>query len=111
MPILTLALTLSRDSAFDVRGIAGRALIRLAPLVEDPIRSIAWDRVIDLLNDRGSIVPQWVLAGIQPGRVPDRVAEAIATLSVSTSWGVRRAAQEAMNKGVTAQRIPERTIE
>ncbi len=104
MPILVLALTLSKDSAFEVRGTAGRALIRLAPQVEDPIRSIAWDRVIDLLNDRGSVVPQWVLGGIQPGMVPDRVAQAIRTLSTSLSWGVRQGAREALSKG-TAERV------
>ena len=60
----TLALTLARDSHHDVRAAGARALPQLAARRGDSaIALLKHERLLELLNDPGTVVPFGVLAG------------------------------------------------
>jgi len=94
--LVTLALTLSRDAASDVRGASGSALAKLAGESDDPLDKLSWQRIAAMLRDPGALVPQAVLGGLgqrssqTPSKELLRVIHDLAREHPSTT--VRRAA-------------------
>jgi hypothetical protein len=98
---LTLALTLSRDPASEVRGAAAWALAQLAGASSGPLSHLAWDRVMQSLKDPGAIAPQWVIGGLAASdreHWPAGVRGVLADLATAhISHAVRRAASRLLN--------------
>jgi hypothetical protein len=98
---LTLALTLSRDPASEVRGAAAWALARLAATGRGPLSQLAWDRVVETLKDPGAIAPQWIIGGLAASdreHWPAGVRAVLADLAtVHISHAVRHAAGQLLN--------------
>ena len=78
--LMTLAVTLSRDVAWDVRGAAARALPAITSAVEEPLASIGWQRVAQALSDPGSRVPLWVLSGLWDAAVASSLPSNVRSL-------------------------------
>jgi hypothetical protein len=81
---VTLALSLSRDMAFEVRATAARALAVLAPSPGEPIAGASWRRLVELLADPGSVVAGWVLDGLMASQRrdwPENIVAIVADLA------------------------------
>jgi hypothetical protein len=84
--LLTLSLTLSRDAAAEVRGAAARSLPLIASAVSEPLASVAWARVEELLREESVQVPLWAMSGLaerEPSEIPSNVRATIEWLAVS----------------------------
>jgi hypothetical protein len=82
--VLTLGLTLSQDSAWEVRAAAASALARMAGTQDDPLTRLAWERVRATLLDPGAVVPSWVLNSLANDvtvEVPAQIRSVINELS------------------------------
>src|SRR5205823_409316 len=102
-----LAMTLSRDPAYEVRGAAAIALARLASAGARELTREAWQRVIQTLTDRGAVVPIWVmsgLSGLDARAVPEDLLSTVEHLGAAhPSWAVRSAAKQ-LTRQLTADR-------
>src|SRR5207244_2522521 len=69
---ITLALRLTDDPHPDVRAHAARALASRFADVHEPLATVVHERLLALLNDPGSLVPQATIAGLYDGYRADR---------------------------------------
>lgn len=69
--VVTLAITLSKDRMWEVRGPAASVLARLASRADPPLASLVWQSLETTLRDPGAIAPLWVLNGLAGDPPPD----------------------------------------
>lgn len=106
---LTLALTLSRDQASEVRGAAASALARLTARSAGPLSLLAWERVLESLKDPGAIAPQWTIGGLaetERDHWPTTLRHVLADLATAhISNDVRNAASRLLDTPTSASAI------
>jgi hypothetical protein len=100
--LLTLALTLSKDDSWEVRGPASSILPRLASLADAALAGLVWSNLQTTLRDPGAIVPLWVLNRLVLDSPPDLPPEIVAVVGELAehhlSSSVRAAARNVMTR-------------
>jgi hypothetical protein len=96
--VVTLALQLTDDRDPEVRAAAARSLAVLFADASDPFSAATHERLLRLLRDPGSLVPQATVAGLydayHAGRLPPpALVAAVSDLRDHLSRGVRLAAE------------------
>ena len=93
---LTLSLSLSHDAASDVQGAAAQALRHGTKIAQPELRQLAWQRIVEILAEPGSVAPLSALEAVKtydPKDLPANVQRVILDLAAAhLSYAVRRSA-------------------